>query len=316
MRFATLGGAAALVLAGAIVGCSDQTGSAASGVTAPHGPFLNGAQFRIHGTGTLSIATPAGIVARALPAWTASGSARDGVVQDESGTSPMGVIAISAAIVKPTGGDHRSTFTDAEGNQIIVVMAGGPDGGPMRAMRLYRNGVLQAGADYEWAAVAGGWSLRAVNRVVMRDGQAAARITTNAAGAVEMASRGGVGDVLVRVGAAAARAMMPRELAAQDILSGVCRKVALDYYAAEAALSAALMAFERAPSTVTAALVVAAAAKATAAEMAYWLCQQNQESRKNPIIPILGLPGGSVTAPPNCGNGTNSDPFCGPSEVQ
>ncbi len=74
MRFATLGGVAALVVAGAIVGCSDQTGSTASGVTAPHGPFVDGAHFRIHGTASVSIRAGGGVIARALPAWTASGS--------------------------------------------------------------------------------------------------------------------------------------------------------------------------------------------------------------------------------------------------
>jgi hypothetical protein len=310
MRLATLGGAAAFVLAAAIVGCSDQTGNTASGVTAPHGPFQDGAHFRIHGSGSVSIRTANGVIARAIPSWIASGSAREGIVRDESGDSPVGVIAMSAALVRPNAGDRQARFTDADGNQMTAVMYAGRDGAPMRAMRLYRNGVLETGADYEWAAVAGGWSLRSVTRVVMRDGQVTARITTNARGAVEMAARGGVRDALAALGTAGARAITPRELAAQDLLSGPCRKQALDYYAATAALAAAIIAAERTPTPVTLLLVAAAAAKATSAEMAYWLCLQNQDSRNNPVG------SGAPTVPIICGSGNAIDPMCGPPDMQ
>ncbi len=220
----------------------------------------------------------------------------------------MGVIALSAALVRPNAGSRQSAFTDAAGNQMTVVMTAGRDGAPMRAMRLYRNGVLQSGADYEWAAVAGGWSLRSVTRVLMRDGQVTARINTNAGGAVEMASRGGVRGALAALGAVS-RLLTPRDLAAQDIFSGQCRKQALDFYAAEAALSAAIIAYEYSPSPVGALLVAAATAKAISAEMAYWLCQQNVANKLTPI-------GGPPPTPIVCGDAGVNDPLCGPPEMK
>ncbi len=114
---------------------------------------------------------------------------------------------------------------------------------------------------------------------------------------------------LARLAALALGAVTPRDLEAQDILSGQCRKQALDYYAAQAALSAAIIAFETNPNYVTALLVAAASAKATTAEMAYWLCLENQQSKQNPI-------GQPPPGPVICNNSPTVDPFCSPPDQQ
>jgi hypothetical protein len=290
MRLATIGGAAAFVLATVIVGCSDQPGSPSAAITAPRSGMRDGSRFRLQGMGSVNIRTANGVIARALPGWTATGTMRDGVVSDESGSSPLGVIAISSSIMKPKGGDHQATFTDSYGNQITTVMVRGRDGAPMSAMRLYRNGVLQAGADYDWVAVPGGWSLRSVNRIVMKDGQVSAQIRIAANGTLELASNGGVRDALARFGEVTARTLSPRDLSAQEVFSGKCRTQANAYYAAEVALAAAIVAMETTGTPLAVAAFFVASAHAQATEMAYWICLQNEDSHNNPIVPALPPP--------------------------
>jgi hypothetical protein len=152
----------------------------------------------------------------------------------------------------------------------------------MRGLRHYVNGQLLMAVDYAWAPVAGGWVLKSVDRRVLRDGKVAAVLHVGATGPAEVAARGVVSDVLAHLGAAAAHAVTPRELDAQ-VFSGPCRTQALNYYAAQAALTAAILALENNPSPLTAALVVAASAHAITAEMAYWLCQENVDSKNTPL---------------------------------
>jgi hypothetical protein len=193
------------------------------------------------------------------------------------------------------GGTRTNSFVDDDGNRVEVAWVFASDAGPLRAVRYSVNGELRMVTDFRWASSGGGWVLRSSTRQLYRDGVPAIAIN-GAVTEADMARGGGMTEELaLAVLLGGARLLAPQDAAAQ-ILSGPCRQEWLTYIAAEAALSAALVAFDKLPSPITAAAVIAAAAKATQAEMALWLCEENDYERKHPIGgPGAGTPQGPCT---------------------
>ena len=119
-----------------------------------------------------------------------------------------------------------------------------------------------------------------------------------------MASRGFARDALAHFAAAALRLGAPGPVQAQTY-SGQCRNEWLAYLAAEAALAAADINVEMKPYDPVAWLLwIAAAANATKAEMAFWLCKQNEDALNHPLVPRP-----PIILPPLCKEGASS-PDC------
>ena len=288
MRLLTSGGLAALACAAAIAACSDQPDGSRAVPTEPTAgsriKLADGARLRVRGAGSISVRGAGGLVTHPIADWTAAGTVRGGIARDEAAASPLGLVAVTRAMrgtVPASGGARFSEWTDDDGNRIVVAFLFASDGGPLRSTRYFVNGELRMVSDLRWTAAQGGWILQASKRRVFRDGRPAGEVTGVASQATVVASRAPGADLLAHLALGAARALAPQDARAQ-ILSGACRKEELDYIAAQAALSAAIIAFEEAPSPVTAALVLAAAAHATNAEMALWMCEENDREHHHP----------------------------------
>ena len=298
MRLLTAGGLAALACAAAIAACSDQPDGNRAVPTEPIASsrikLADGALLRVHGAGSISVRGPNGLVAHPIPDWSTVGTMRGGVARDEAAASPLGIVAVAAATrgtIPAAGGARFSEFTDDQGNRIVVAFLFAPDGGPLRSTRYFVNGELRMVSDLRWTAVRGGWMLQASKRRVFRGGQPVGEVRGVASPAGVVASRAPGADLLTHLALAAARALAPQDANAQ-LLSGPCRKEWLDYVAAQAALSAAIIAFETNPNAVTAALVIAASAHATAVEMELWICEENDAARHQPNGGGRGAGGG------------------------
>ena len=285
MRLVTLGGIGALACAAVALACTDQP-SAPSMTTA----FGEGSTVRIHGAGTFTVHGANGPEVHALPAWSASGGVKNGVAREDGAASAFGVLGITNGAFAPAAKDGRSrtaAFLDAAGHQHAVVWINSPDGSPPRKVGHFIDGKLVMLTSYEWRAVNGGWTVASLAHATYQEGKAALELRT--AAAAEAASRE-AHPTLRDLALLALRMAAPADANAQ-VLSGPCKIEWLQYIAAEAALSAALVAFYKAQNAATLAAVVATAALATIAEMNLWLCLQNADSKQNPI------PGGGP--PPN-----------------
>jgi hypothetical protein len=294
---------AALACAAAVTACSDEPGARRAPVTAPFDARMqlaDGAQLRLHGGGSASVATPQGVVSRAMPSWSAAGVVRRGIAQDEGGSSPFGVLGVAGSLrrsIPPEGGRSVRTFLDTEGNRVAVAFEFGADGAPMRSVRLYINGALRMKSEFVWAPARGGWTLQSSMRRFYHDGKEIAELGASSAGADLTASRRIVPDALAHLAAGAARMISPEEAYAGPGVDK-CRDERLAYIAATAAFAAAIITVERNPANPVAWLaMIAAGALATRAELALWICEENQDSSSNP----LGGGGGS---------GANTDPNC------
>ena len=286
MRLVLPGGAAALVCAVVLAACSDQPSAPGTSAT-----FAEGMRMRIHGSATLTTFETGAARSRALPDWSASGSVRSGFARDETATSPLGMIGAASAargVVGPRGGSHIASFTDDAGKRHTVIWIFLADGGPVHTVGHYVDGRLETATEYGWKRANGGFALASVRRSAFRDGKILFQVTGAADGAPDVASADRTSRALERLGLAALRTLAPGDAQAQ-ILSGPCRKEWLDYIAATAALAAAQIAITAQPGNAALYFLwLAAAAKATNAEMALWMC----EMRVTPVQPIEGPTGG------------------------
>jgi len=299
MRLLHTGGAAAILCAAVLAACSDQP-------SAPGGaPSLaEGARLRLHGSASLAIHTPRGIETRALPPWTASGAVLGGVARDESAASPLGVLGVASAMrgeLGPRGGSRAATFSDDAGKRHVVVWVFAADGGPVRAVGHFIDGMIADAREYEWRHAGNGFTLAASRHSTFRDGRILMQVDGAAAGAPEIAARGISREAFDALARAAVRTLAPREAHAQ-ILSGKCRREWLEYVAATAALAAADIALVTNPENPALYFLwLAAATKATNAEMALYTCQLRNGLLIDPPITQGGFGGSS-------GGGTGIDP--------
>jgi len=274
MRLVTLGGIAALASVAVALACSDQP-------SAPRSAGLaEGAMVRIHGAGTFTVHTANGSQVRSLPAWSASGTVKNGIAHEDGAARALGVLGISngSFASAATDGKHRTaTFTDPSGARHDVVWINSPDGSPPRKVAHFVDGKLVMVTDYTWSATARGWTIASIGHTTYVDGKPAAELRENSSGATEVAARAAA-PVLRRLALLAMSATAPADANAQ-ILGGQCRAEWLAYVAATAALSAALQALTANPlNPILIAAAIAAAANASLAEFRLWLCQQNHEN--------------------------------------
>jgi hypothetical protein len=294
MRLVTLGGIGALACAAVAIACTDQP--SAPSMTAAFG---EGSMVRIHGAGTFTVHGANGPEVHALPAWSATGGVKSGVAREEGAAPALGVLGITNGAFSPAakeGRERTATFTDAAGHQHAVVWINSADGSPPRKVGHFIDGKLVMLTSYEWRAANGGWTVASVSHAAYRNGKPVAEGRVSASGAPDLGVRAGSTSAS-RLALLAISWFAPADANAQ-VLSGLCRWEWLEYIAAQAALSAATIALETNPEIPALyAAWVAAAAAATLAEMKLWMCQQNQDSKKNPI------PGGGPpphTTPLSC----------------
>ena len=276
MRLVSPGGAAALLCMAVLAACSDQPSAPGGSAT-----LAEGMRMRIHGSATITTFDAHGARSLALPAWSASGTVKGGIAADETATSPLGVLGLSSAmraLAPSRGGAHSASFVDDAGKRHTVLWIFTPDGGPVRTVGHYIDGKLESATEYEWKHTNGGFTLASARRSAFRDGKILSQVTGSAEGAPDMASRRMPSLLLAMMTRATVGALGPTEAHAQEILSGKCRKEWLEYIAATAALALADMNLASKPlDPVAWFLWLAAAAKATNAEMALYRCQLQYE---------------------------------------
>ena len=286
MRIAHRGLLAASLSLVALAACTDRAGQRAHEPTSPNAlivsPPADGTKFRARGAGNISLALAGGSVTAPIPAWTATATMTGGVAIQDPSPSPLGALAVAKAnrmLMPSSGGARYSSFTDELGNQTDVAWIFAPDGGPVRAVQTFVNGDLVMVTDYYWVAKNGGWTLGSSTRRTVVAGQQRGAVVALSSSVEWLAARRSPADAIRQLGEKAGRAFLPGDLEAQ-VLSGVCRAEWLEYVAATAALSVALMALEKQPTNpILIAAAIAAAARATVAEMRLWLCQQNALER-------------------------------------
>lgn len=294
--------AASLSLA-ALAACTDRAGQRAPDPTAPNAllvsPLAEGMKFRARGAGTITIATAQGTVTSLIPSWTSTATMAGGIALQDPAPSPLGALAVAKAnrmLMPSSGGVRYTSFIDELGNDVEVAWIFAADGGPLRAVQTFVNGDLTMVTDYYWVARNGGWTLASSTRRTVTDGAQKGAVIGSASGVEVLAMRSTPADAISHFAAKLGRSFLPGELEAQ-ILSGPCRTEWLEYIAATAALSAALSALERNPTNLALiALSVAAAARATIAELRLWICQQNAIERSGKT----GLASGTNLPPLGC----------------
>ncbi|HXY29267.1 MAG TPA: hypothetical protein VEI06_01035 [Gemmatimonadaceae bacterium] len=304
-----------------IAACNNEGGDSRRPLPSEPGNALPAAELRegawvaVSGRAQLTLHTRRGTIVRSLPPFSGTAVLRRGValattqspIDSTSDVGYLPVLAISTSGrlgLGPAGGRRDYITKDSKGNTHQFSVLVGADGGPARTLQYYLNGKLRHTTALAWKPTSGGWLTSSAIYREFRDGRlvgvvaaAADRTrTVSVAPAPPRAAstRAALGILVKLLAPTVAGAQAPfyfRECSAQWNA----------YIAATGALAVLYDTIANAPEITPAMIASLAAATrvAAAAEMALFVCVDNQNELNNPDNRLPGSGGGG-------GNGGSS----------